>query len=152
MTGGKLTQSEKGTLFRELHERDRAFIIPNPWDTGTASLLAQLGFEALATTSAGYAFSMGKEDGAVSRDAMIGHIATIASASELPVSADLENCFASDLKTIAETIRLAAEAGAVGGSIEDVSRRPEVSVYELEEAADRVRAAAKAARFPFDSL
>src|SRR5580700_8285857 len=88
-----LTQSEKGRIFRSLHEQSDAFVIPNPWDIGTARLLAQLGFEALATTSAGYAFSVGKRDYAIGRDEMMRHVAAIASATDLPVSGDLENGF-----------------------------------------------------------
>src|SRR5580700_5406288 len=90
---GMFTQNQKGQLFRSLHEREGAFIIPNPWDIGTARLLAQLGFEALATTSAGYAFSVGRRDYAIGRDEMMRHVAAIASATDLPVSGDLENGF-----------------------------------------------------------
>ena len=112
----------KGQAFRALHERDRAFIIPNPWDAGTARLLAHLGFEALATTSAGYAFSVGRRDNTIDRDEMMAHVAAIASATDLPVSADLENGYGDSPEIVAETIRLAAAAGVVGGSIEDRSR------------------------------
>src|SRR5271154_4091550 len=105
------TQEEKGRLFYALHARSEAFVIPNPWDVGTAKLLAALGFEALATTSAGYALSIGKLDGAVGREAMIAHVAAIASATELPVSADLENGFGDAPEYAAETIRLAASVG-----------------------------------------
>src|SRR5260370_14417386 len=120
-----LTQFEKGRLFRSLHERDRAFIIPNPWDVGTARLLAHLGFEALATTSMGYAFSAGQRDGTVGRDRMIIHVSSMASATDLPVSADLENGYGDSPERVAETIRLAAAAGVVGGSVEDATGRPE---------------------------
>src|SRR5881396_2563460 len=113
------TQRERAETFRALHQRDRAFIIPNPWDVGTARFLAHLGFEALATTSAGFAFSLGKRDNAVARDQVIEHLQRIAAATDLPVSADLENGFGDVPKTVEETIRLAAEAGVVGGSIED---------------------------------
>ncbi len=145
------SQREKGDAFRALHERDSAFIIPNPWDVGTARLLATLGFEALATTSAGYAFSVGQRDNAISRDEMMTHVAAIASASDLPVSGDLENGYGDSPETAAETIRLAGEAGLVGGSIEDsISRPGETPLYEIEHAAERVRAAAEAARsLPF---
>jgi hypothetical protein len=108
------TQAEKGRAFRALHDRERAFIIPNPWDVGTARLLVHLGFEALATTSAGYAFSIGRRDYKVGRDEMIHHVGAIASAVDLPVSADLENCYGDHSETVAETIRLAAAAGLVG--------------------------------------
>src|SRR5580693_4441462 len=140
------TQMEKGRTFRALHARDTAFIIPNPWDAGTARLLETLGFEALATTSAGYAFSLGKKDSAVGRESMIAHVATICAASDLPVSADLENGFGDAPEMAAETIRLAAAAGAVGGSIEDATGRADDPIYEFAPAAERVRAAAEMAR------
>jgi 2-methylisocitrate lyase-like PEP mutase family enzyme len=146
------TQAEKGTLFRALHQRDRAFIIPNPWDIGTARLLARLGFEALATTSAGYAFSAGQRDNTIGRDRMIAHVKEIVTATDLPVSADLENGFGDDPETAAETIALGAAAGLVGGSIEDSTGHTNSPVYALELATDRVRAAAERAHslsFPF---
>ncbi len=141
-----LTQAEKGQTFRALHQRDSAFIIPNPWDAGTARLLAHLGFKALATTSAGYAFSAGRPDNAINRDETMAHIASIAAATALPVSADLENGFGDAPEIVAETIRLAAARGVVGGSIEDSTGRPDQPSYEFEAAVDRVRAAAEAAR------
>ena len=144
------TQAEKGVVFRALHERESAFIIPNPWDVGTARLLAHLGFEALATTSAGYAFSIGQRDNTVGRDKMMAHVRDIVAATDLPVSADLENGFGDDPETVAETIRLAAAAGLVGGSIEDSTTRRDDPIYELDRAAERVRAAADVARaLPF---
>jgi len=144
------TQTEKGIVFRALHERDRAFIIPNPWDVGTARVLAHLGFEALATTSAGYAFSIGRRDNTVGRDRMIAHVRDMVAATDLPVSADLENGFGDDPETAAETIKLGAAAGLVGGSIEDSNGRRADPIYELERAAERVRAAAEAAHaLPF---
>lgn len=146
------TQSEKGRAFRTLHERQGAFIIPNPWDVGSARLLQRMGFEALATSSAGFAFSLGKQDYDVGRLAMIGHVLSIASATELPVSGDLENGYGDDPETAAKTIRLAAEAGLVGGSIEDATGRKDEPIYEIEQAAERVQAAAEAAHglpFPF---
>ncbi|WP_186249663.1 MULTISPECIES: isocitrate lyase/phosphoenolpyruvate mutase family protein, partial [unclassified Burkholderia] len=103
-------QARQAEAFRALHARPGAFIIPNPWDAGTARLLAMAGFEALATTSAGYAFSKGQPDNAIDRDAMLDHIAEIVAAGGLPVSADLENGFGDAPDTVAETIRLAAEA------------------------------------------
>jgi 2-methylisocitrate lyase-like PEP mutase family enzyme len=148
----QMTQSQKGKIFRALHQRPGAFIIPNPWDIGSARMLAHLGFEALATTSAGYAFSTGRQDYAVGREAMIGHVSVLASATELPLSADLENGFSDAPEGAAETIRMAAAAGAVGGSIEDATGSPERPIYEPGLAADRVRAAAECARglgFPF---
>jgi 2-methylisocitrate lyase-like PEP mutase family enzyme len=142
-------QAEKGKTFRALHNRKDAFIIPNPWDRGTARLLAHLGFEALATTSAGYAFSVGQRDNKIGRDLMMKHVADIASATDLPVSADLENGFGDSPETVAETVRLAAEAGLAGCSIEDMSRSDH-SIYEFEFAVERIRAAAEAARaLPF---
>ncbi len=144
------TQLEKGSTFRALHQRESAFIIPNPWDVGTARLLARLGFEALATTSAGYAFSIGQRDNTVGRDKMMAHVRDIVAATDLPVSADLENGFGDDPETVAETIRLAAAAGLVGGSIEDSTTRRDDPIYELERAVERIRAAADVARaLPF---
>lgn len=147
-----LTQAEKGRIFRALHQHEAAFIIPNPWDAGTARLLAHLGFKALATTSAGYAFSAGKPDGRVGRDAMLEHVAAIAAAVDLPVSADLENGYGDSSEDAAQTIVLAAAAGVVGGSIEDATGRRDDPIYDLHAAADRVHAAAQAAHalsFPF---
>jgi 2-methylisocitrate lyase-like PEP mutase family enzyme len=146
------SQAEKGRVFRALHERDHAFIIPNPWDVGTARLLQSLGFEALATTSAGFAFSIGKPDGAVDRETMLAHTADMAAATDLPVSADLENGYGDDPAYVAETVRLAASAGLAGCSIEDVAARRHQAPYELSLAAERVRAAAEVAHslgFPF---
>jgi len=145
------TQLEKGLAFRSLHERDTAFIIPNPWDAGTARLLARLGFEALATTSAGYAFSVGQRDSTIGRDKMMMHVGEIVSATDLPVSADLENGFGDDPETVAETIRLAAAAGLVGGSIEDANNHRD-AIYPHELAVERIQAAAavkRALSFPF---
>jgi 2-methylisocitrate lyase-like PEP mutase family enzyme len=147
-----LTQSEKGIAFRALHERNRAFIIPNPFDVGTARLLAGMGFEALATTSAGYAFSVGRRDNTVERGDMMAHISAIVAATDLPVSADLGNGFGDAPEVAAETIALAAATGVVGGSIEDASENSENPIYDRELAAERVRAAAEEARsllFPF---
>lgn len=146
------TQSEKAARFRGLHERDGAFIIPNPWDAGSARLLAGLGFEALATTSAGFANSLGRLDGEVSRDEVIEHCRNLSAATELPVSADLENCFAEDPAEAAATILLAAQAGVVGASIEDYSGDPLQPIYEFNLAVERVQAAAEACHqldFPF---
>ena len=138
--------SDRAKAFRALHQRAGAFIIPNPWDIGTARLLAHLGFEALATTSAGYAFSIGQADNTVGRDRMLAHAAEIVSATELPVSADLENGFADDPEGVAHTIRLAAATGLAGGSIEDSTGRPDQPIYEHGHAVDRIRAAVEAAR------
>jgi 2-methylisocitrate lyase-like PEP mutase family enzyme len=145
-----LSQKEKGTIFHDLHRGPTAFIIPNPWDVGTARLLAHLGFQALATTSAGYAFSVGRPDRSVSRDEMLSHVSQLAAACNLPISADLENGFGDSPEMVAVTVRLAAEAGAVGCSIEDMSRSKEHPIYEFSHAVDRVRAAAEAAsKLPF---
>ena len=140
-----LTQTTKAVSFAALHAQADAFIIPNPWDVGTARLLATLGFEALATTSAGYAFSAGRPDNVVTRDETIAQAASIASATDLPVSADLENGFGDDPGSVAETIRLAAAAGVVGGSIEDASARTNGKPYDITLATDRIRAAGEAA-------
>jgi len=147
-----VSQAERGRIFRALHERNEAFIIPNPWDAGTARILAHLGFEALATTSMGYAFSLGQRDGSLSRDQALAGASAIASATKLPVSADLENGFGDAPEVVAETIRLAAAAGLVGGSVEDATGRPDDPIYGIPAAVERVRAAVEAARalpFPF---
>jgi 2-methylisocitrate lyase-like PEP mutase family enzyme len=144
------THFEKGQRFRALHERKQAFILPNPWDAGTARMLAQLGFEALATTSAGYAFSRGRLDGEVGRDAMLAHVKDIVEATELPVSADLENGFGDSPEFVAETIRMAAAQGLVGGSIEDATGKDSEPVYPISLAKERIEAAVAAARsLPF---
>jgi 2-methylisocitrate lyase-like PEP mutase family enzyme len=141
-----VTQAEKANKFRALHDRDEAFIIPNPWDPGSARLLAALGFEALATTSSGYANSIGRPDGEVSLEEKIAHCRALCASTDLPVSADLEKCFADSPEGAAETIRLAAEAGVVGGSIEDFSGDAEKPIYDFELAVERVHAAAEMAR------
>ena len=148
------TQAQKAAAFRALHERDGAFIIPNPWDAGTARLLTALGFEALATTSLGLANTLGRADGtgAVSRAEVLANCAEIAGATHLPVSADLENCYAHEPRAAAEMIRLAAAAGVVGGSIEDATGDAQQPIYEFELAVERVQAAAEMAhslQFPF---
>ena len=146
------TQSDKAKAFRELHIAGDGFVVPNPWDVGSARLLAQLGFKALATTSAGHAFSLGRPDNSVPRDLLLMHLAEITAATDLPVSADLEYGFGHAPEEVAQTIRLAAEAGVVGGSIEDASGRLDAPLYAREFAAERIRAAAEAARslpFPF---
>ena len=135
------TQTEKAMAFRALHERPGAFIIPNPWDAGTAKLFAALGFEALATTSLGLANSLGRGDSRVTRAEVIANCRAIAAASDLPVNADLENGVAHQ-PAAAAAIGLAAEAGAVGGSIEDSTGDPKDPVYNFDLAVARVRAAA----------
>jgi len=146
------TQKEKAERFKALHEREGIFIIPNPWDIGSARLLAGLGFEALATTSAGFANSLGRLDGEVTLSEVIEHCRDLCAAMDLPVSADLENCFADDPEKAARTILLAAQAGLVGGSIEDYRGNPLHPIYDFELAVERVQAAARAAHsldFPF---
>ncbi|HKA48610.1 MAG TPA: isocitrate lyase/phosphoenolpyruvate mutase family protein [Candidatus Dormibacteraeota bacterium] len=149
-----MTQFERGAAFRLLHERPGAFVIPNPWDAGTAQVLAGLGFEALATTSSGLAFTLGRRDaeGAVTREQALTSAGAIAAATSLPVSADLENGFGDDPETVAETIRMAAAIGLVGGSIEDATTRSDEPIYPQSQAVERVAAAAEAAHslpFPF---
>jgi len=148
------TQQDKAARFRALHARPGAFVIPNPWDAGSARILASLGFEALATTSAGFAFSIGRKDqaGAVSRDDILANAKDIVDATDLPVAADLEAGFGKTSKDVAETIRRAGAAGLVGGSIEDATYDKIRPIYDLSEAVDRVAAGIEAARalpFPF---
>jgi 2-methylisocitrate lyase-like PEP mutase family enzyme len=138
------SQLEKSKLFRALHERPGAFIIPNPWDAGSAKLLAAMGFEALATTSLGLANMLGRVT--VSREMILQNCREIAAATELPVSVDLENGGADAPKPAAEAIRLAAEAGAVGGSIEDSTGDPKNPIYDFSLAVERVQAAVEVAR------
>ena len=149
------TQAEKGERFRALHARPGAFVIPNPWDAGTARILVGLGFEALTTTSAGLAFTLGRRDGAgvVSRDEALANATAIVDATDLPVAADLENGYGHTPEAAAETIRLAGEtAGLVGGSIEDTTGDPRRPIYDFQLAVERVAAAVESARalpFPF---
>jgi 2-methylisocitrate lyase-like PEP mutase family enzyme len=146
------TQIEKARAFRALHERPGAFIIPNPWDAGTARLLASIGFEALATTSLGLSNSLGRIDGlgVVSRDEVLDNCRVIAEATDLPVNADLENGYADEPRAAAEMIRLAAHAGVVGGSIEDTTGDPNKPIYDFQLAVERVQAAVEVARsLPF---
>lgn len=147
-------QTARAERFHFLHTRPGAFVIPNPWDAGSAKMLAALGFEALATTSAGFAFSLGLPDaeGAIDRADTLRNARAIVEATTLPVSADLENGFGDDPEACAETIRLGAEAGLVGGSIEDATGRVEDPIYPFALSVDRVAAAVKATRaltFPF---
>jgi 2-methylisocitrate lyase-like PEP mutase family enzyme len=138
-------QREKAERFLALHHGDRPLLMPNPWDRGSAALLASLGFEALATTSSGFAATLGRPDGAVTRDEAVGHAQWIAAGTGLPVSADLENCFADDPTGVAETVRLAVDAGLAGCSVEDYARRDDDPIYDLGLATERVAAAAEAA-------
>jgi 2-methylisocitrate lyase-like PEP mutase family enzyme len=143
------TQAEKGEAFAALH-RGEPFVIPNPWDAGSARVLAQLGFRALATTSSGFAFTLGRRDGGATLDDVVAHVTAVDSATPLPVSVDLENGYGPEPEAAARAIAAVAEAGAVGGSIEDWD--PAGHLYEPAQAAERVAAAAAAARalpFPF---
>jgi 2-methylisocitrate lyase-like PEP mutase family enzyme len=141
------TQAEKGAAFRALHAGE-PFVIPNPWDAGSARVLAALGFTALATTSSGFAFTLGRLDGNVSLDEVVAHTALVDRATELPVSVDLENGYGADPEAAAAAVRRVADAGAVGGSIEDYD--PAGRIYDLDHAVERVAAAAEAAqRLPF---
>lgn len=148
-----VTQAEKGRRFQALHSRPGIFVIPNPWDAGTAKVLAGLGFEALTTTSAGLAFALGKTDGdgSVTREETLANAKSIADATDLPVAADLEDGFGESPEDAAETIRLAGlEAGLVGGSIEDSTGDPKHPIYDFTLSVERVAAAAEAAhRLPF---
>lgn len=143
------TRQQKAIDFRALHEGE-AFVIPNPWDAGSARVLAALGFKALATTSAGFAFTLGRMDGGVTLDELAEHVAVLARATDLPVSVDLENGFGPEPEDAATAVTRAAEAGAVGGSIEDFD--PGDGIYDFDHAVERVTAAVEAARgldFPF---
>jgi 2-methylisocitrate lyase-like PEP mutase family enzyme len=147
-----VSQSDKATRFRALHQGPGAFLIPNPWDAGSARVLAGLGFEALATSSGASAGVLGRRDGKVTREEALAHARAIVGATDLPVSADLEKGFGDAPAVAAETIRLAAEVGLVGGSIEDASGDKDKPLYDLSLAAERVAAAVQAARslpFPF---
>ena len=140
------TIAEKAERFRELHARPGTFVIPNPFDIGSARILQHLGFEALATTSSGFAFTMGRRDYAVTRDEAIAHSKALVDATDIPVSADLENGFGDDPGVVAETVRMAASAGLAGCSIEDSTQRDGDPIYEMAHAVDRIRAAVDAAR------
>src|SRR4051794_21247132 len=143
------TPQQKADRFRELHHRG-IFVMPNPWDVASARMLASLGFEALATSSGASAAMLGKRDGELTRDEALAHARAIAQATDLPVSADLEKCFGDTPDIAAETIRLAAAAGVVGGSIEDASGDKDKPLFDLELATERVFAAVEAARaLPF---
>jgi 2-methylisocitrate lyase-like PEP mutase family enzyme len=148
------TQSEKARVFQALHQRNKPFVVGNPWDAGSARILASLKYEALSTTSAGLAFSLGRKDGtaAVSRAEALANAKSIVEATDLPVAADLENGYGDRPEDAAETIRMAAESGVVGGSIEDATGNEADPIYEFDHAVERVAAAAEAARalpFPF---
>ena len=140
-----ITQTEKAASFLALHRPGSPLLLPNPWDQGSAKVLASLGFQALATTSSGYAATLGRSDGAVSRDEALAHAAAIVTATDLPVSADLENCFADDPAGVAQAVELAAETGLAGCSVEDFTGDDDKPIYDIELAAERVAAAAEAA-------
>lgn len=145
-------QSDKGILFRKLHEGPSVFVMPNPWDVASAQILANLGFPALATSSSASAAVVGRRDGALSREEALAHAKSIVDATTLPVSADLEKGFGDAPADVAETIRRAADVGLVGGSIEDSTGSPDKPLYDLIVATERVAAAVAAARalpFPF---
>jgi 2-methylisocitrate lyase-like PEP mutase family enzyme len=152
MRDGALSQADKAARFRALHDGPGAFVIANPWDAGSARLLAALGFQALATSSGASAGTLGRRDGMVTRDEALAHARLIVEACDLPVSADLEKCFGDAPDVAAQTIRLAAGVGLVGGSIEDATGDRDRPLYDIGQATERVAAAAAAARavgFPF---
>ncbi len=147
-----VTQSEKAAQFQALHRRAGTFLIPNPWDAGSARVLAGLGFEAFATSSGAAAATLGRRDGKLTRAEALACARAIAEATDVPVSADLENGFGNAPAVVAETVRLAADAGLVGCSIEDATGDKNRPLFEIQEAAERVAAAVQAARslpFPF---
>jgi 2-methylisocitrate lyase-like PEP mutase family enzyme len=145
-------QQEKALRFRALHHAPGVFVIPNPWDIASAQLLAGLGFQALATSSAAAACTVGKKDGMLTRQEALEHAREIAGATDVPVSADLENGFGDTPEAVAETVQGAASAGLVGCTIEDTTGRPEAPLYDFQHAVERIAAGAEAARklgFPF---
>ena len=146
MTFSRPNLKEKAARFRALHEGDSPFILANPFDAGSARVLADMGFQALATSSGGFAATLGRCDGCVSREEALGHAQIVARAVDLPVSADLENGFGHEPGDAARTVRLAAEAGLVGCSIEDATGEPRNSIYGIESATVRIAASARAAR------
>jgi 2-methylisocitrate lyase-like PEP mutase family enzyme len=137
--------AEKARRFLALHQGGRPLLMPNPWDLGSARLLASLGFQALATTSAGFAATLGRLDGSVTREEALAHAASIVQATELPVSADLENAFGDEPAAVADTVRFALQAGLAGCSVEDFTGREDAPIYDAGLAAERVAAAAAAA-------
>jgi 2-methylisocitrate lyase-like PEP mutase family enzyme len=147
----RMSVADRRSQFRALHVRDELFVMPNPWDVGSARLLASCGFEALATTSAGFAWALGKLDQTVTRDELVAHVADIAAATPLPLNVDSERCYPDDPGGIAETVALLADAGASGCSIEDYDPHTK-SVDPLAEAAERVAVAVEAAHRRPDAL
>jgi len=146
-----MTPQERRTRFFELHARSQVFVMPNPWDVGSAKLLAGAGFEALATTSAGLAWSLGRDDYGITRDELVEHVRLLVAATELPLNVDAERCFADDPDGVAETVRLLHEAGASGCSIEDWNGQAGV-IDPVEVASERVAAASSAADVAGDRL
>src|SRR5258705_3061380 len=147
-----ISQSEKAARFRALHEAPGAFVIPNPWDGGSARILAALGFQALATSSGAQAGTLGRKDGKVTRDEALAHCRVIVNATDLPVAADLEKCFGDEPKVVAETIRLAAGGGLGGGAVEGATGHKQKPLFDHGLATERVAAAVGAGReggFPF---
>jgi 2-methylisocitrate lyase-like PEP mutase family enzyme len=144
-SGTHPAEGDKAARFLALHGGPAPLLMPNPWDAGSAKLLASLGFDALATTSSGFAATLGRLDGSVDREEALAHAASIVAATELPVSADLENCFADDPAAVATTVRLALDTGLAGCSVEDFGRQPDAHIYDAGLAAERVAAAAEAA-------
>ena len=140
------TQAELCAAFRALHERPGAFIIPNPWDVGSARVLAGMGFEALATTSSGFAYGLGKRDGHATRDEVLEHVRALVAAVDVPINADLENAYGDDPEVVAETFRLVVGLGVAGASVEDASGDKDKPIYDFELAVERVRAAVEAVR------
>jgi len=140
------SQQEKSQAFVALHRKGNCFVIPNPWDIGSARLLAHLGFQALATTGAGFAFSQGRSDLSINAREMLPHFAQLAASTDLPISADLQNGFGETPEDVARTVMEAAGTGIVGGSIEDATGDPDAPIYAIELATERIRGAAEAAR------
>ena len=146
------SQADKGHAFKALHDGDETFVMPNPWDVGSTRMLEASGFKALATTSAGFAFSMGFADGGITLEQKLAHCETICAATALPVSADMENCFADDPKGVAQVVQRAIATGLAGCSIEDFAREGPPTIYDFDQSVERVAAAVEAARsadFPF---
>ena len=146
MLRGHSSQSEKAKQFRALHEADELFVVANPFDVGSARILSGMGFRALATSSGGFAGTLGRRDGSVTREEALDHARAVVEAVDLPVTADLEDGFGSDPDSVAETVRLAASTGLVGCSIEDTTRNAANPIHDIEVATARVAAAAEAAR------
>lgn len=152
MSEATANQAAKAATFKALHETPEVFVIPNPWDPGSARMLEASGFKALATTSAGYAFSIGLGDGGITLDQKLAHCEAVCAATSLPVNADMENCFADDPAGVADTVRRAAATGLVSCSVEDFAREGPPTIYDFDHAVERVAAAVEVAKtlpFPF---